>query len=110
MTLGKMPLKGLLYHHRKIAFEQASNVCEKQCLQVGFTYMILDVAFKRIVNVCMKQCLWVGLTCMILDVALQRATAVCMYYHIFIIDGHFEPTCVTLICITPQFHRFINGF
>ena len=47
---------------------------------------------------------------MILDVAFQRAIAVCMHYHIFIIDGGFEPACVTLICIAPQFHGFIIGF
>ena len=36
---------------------------------------------------------------MILDVAFQRSTAVCMHYHIFIIDGGFEPAYVTFICI-----------
>ena len=83
---------------------------EKQCLQVGLTYMILDIAFKRAANVCMKQCLWIGLTCMIMDVTLQRVAAICMHYHIFITYGCFVPTCVTLIFITPQFHKFISGF
>ena len=63
--------------------------------------MILDVTFQRATAVCMKQCLWVGLTCIILGVTFQRVVAVCMHYRIFIIDGGFEPACVTLICIAP---------
>ena len=47
---------------------------------------------------------------MILDVAFRRAAAVCMYYHIFIIDGGFDPTYVTLTCFASQFHGFISGF
>ena len=72
--------------------------------------MILDVTFKRAADVCKKQCLWVGLTYTILDVAFQRAATVCMQYRIFIMDGAFEPACVTLICIALQFHEFISGF
>ena len=53
----KLPLRGLMYHQRKIAFERAADVCEKQCLQVGLTCIILDVTFKRAADVCMKQCL-----------------------------------------------------
>ena len=80
----KLPLRGLLYHHRKITFERAADVCEKQCLWVRLTRTILDVTFKR-------------------------TTDVCMHYCIFIIDGGFELACVTLICIAPQFHGFISG-
>ena len=47
---------------------------------------------------------------MILEIAFERAADVCMHYRIFIIDGIFEPTWVTLICIAPQFHEFISGF
>ena len=47
---------------------------------------------------------------MILEIAFKRAADVCMHYRIFIIDGSFEPTWVTHICIAPQFHRFISGF
>ena len=62
--------------------------------------MILETAFER-ADVCKKQCLWIGLTCIILDVTLQRAAAVCMHYRIFIVDGGFEPACVTLTCFAP---------
>ena len=38
----KAPLGGLMYHHRKIAFEKAIDVCEKQCLWVGLTCTTLE--------------------------------------------------------------------
>ena len=65
-----------MYHHRKITYKRAADVC-------------------------MKECLWGGLTCMILDVAFQRVTAVCMHYHIFIVDGGFKPACITLTYFAP---------
>ena len=82
-----------------VAFKRAVDVYKKQCLEVGLTCTILDVTFQRVVVVCMKQYLWVRLTCIILGVAFQRVAAVGMHYCIFIIDGGFEPACVTLICI-----------
>ena len=33
----KLPLSGLLYHRKKIAFERATNVCET--MPLGRTYM-----------------------------------------------------------------------
>ena len=45
-----------------------------------------------------------------LGVSFQRAAVVCMHYRIFITDSGFEPACVTLVCIAPQFHKFISGF
>ena len=44
---------------------------------------------------------------MILDVTFKRVVVICMHYHIFIIDGGFEPVCVTLICIAPRFHELL---
>ena len=34
----KLPLRGLLYHHRKITFRRAVDVCEKK-MPLGRTYM-----------------------------------------------------------------------
>ena len=31
-----------MYNHRKITFERATNVCEKQCLWVGLTCITLE--------------------------------------------------------------------
>ena len=71
---------------------------------------IYDSVIQRVVAILTKQCLWVGLTCIILEIALQRDANVCKHYHIFIVDGSFEPACVTLTCFAPQFHEFIGGF
>ena len=38
----KLPLKGLLYHHRKIAFKRAADVCEKRFLWVGLSCITLE--------------------------------------------------------------------
>ena len=32
MTLGRVPLKGLMYDFRKSAFERAADICEKKFL------------------------------------------------------------------------------
>ena len=34
-------------------------------------------------------------------ITFQRATVVCMHYHIFIMDGGFEPACATLTSFAP---------
>ena len=38
----KLPLRGPMYHHRKIAFERVVDVREKQCLWVGLTCITLE--------------------------------------------------------------------
>ena len=45
-----------------------------------------------------------------MDVAFKRVADVRMHYHIFIIDGGFEPACVTLTCFASQLHWFTSGF
>ena len=50
-------IRTYMYNHRKITFERATNVCEKQCLGVRLTFMILENAFERATDVCVKQCL-----------------------------------------------------
>ena len=44
------------------------------------------------------------------EIAFKRAVDVCMHYRIFIVDGGFEPACVTLTCFALQFHGFIGEF
>ena len=44
------------------------------------------------------------------EIAFERAIVVCMHYRIFIANGGFEPTCVTLACFALQFHEFTGGF
>ena len=36
------PLRGRMYPHRETAFKRAANVCVKQCLWLGLTYMTLE--------------------------------------------------------------------
>ena len=39
-----------------------------------------------------------------------KGPLMCMHYRISIMDGGFEPTCITLTYIAPRFHEFISGF
>ena len=137
ITLDKSPLKGLLYHCRKVIFERAVDVYEKHinCLWEGYRYMWeampfgraymhnsrksplrrlpyhhREISYERVVHICEKECLWVGLSCMILEMAFKKAANVCTQYRIFIKDGGFESALVTLLHFAPQFHRFLSGF
>ena len=45
MTLGRVPLKGLMYDFRKSAFERAADICEKKFLWLGLACIVLENRF-----------------------------------------------------------------